>query len=143
MSRNKKYYMKRLKADLQTSSGVIPKGRKLTKTLLDRIDKDTHVIRASSVNPADRKAPVVPWPYDSEGNLIPEADPVNHPKHYTSHPAKIECIQITEHMGFCLGNAFKYLWRADLKNDAIEDLEKAMWYITREIQRRKKDAKSD
>ena len=64
-------------------------------------------------------------------------DQVNHPKHYTQHPSSIECIQITEHMGFCLGNAIKYIWRADLKNDAIEDLEKAEFYIRREIDRRK------
>lgn len=65
-------------------------------------------------------------------------DPVNHPKHYTEHPSGVECIQITEHMGFCLGNAIKYIWRADLKNDAIEDLKKARWYIEREIKRREK-----
>jgi len=65
-------------------------------------------------------------------------DNVNHPTHYTGHPSGIECIQITEHMGFCLGNAMKYIWRADLKNDAIEDLEKARWYLTREIERRTK-----
>ena len=64
-------------------------------------------------------------------------DPVNHPKHYTAHPSGVECIQITEHMGFCLGNAIKYIWRADLKHDAIEDLEKAAWYLRREIERRK------
>lgn len=63
-------------------------------------------------------------------------DPVNHPAHYTAHPSKIECIEITEHMGFCLGNAMKYIWRADLKADAIEDLQKAVWYINREIQLR-------
>lgn len=63
-------------------------------------------------------------------------DLVNHPAHYTSHPSGIECIQITEHMGFCLGNAMKYIWRADLKNDAVEDLEKAIWYIQREIEKR-------
>lgn len=64
-------------------------------------------------------------------------DPVNHPVHYTAHPSGIECIQVTEHMNFCLGNAVKYIWRADLKHDAIEDLEKAVWYLQREIQRRK------
>lgn len=64
-------------------------------------------------------------------------DPVNHPKHYTDHPSGIECIQITEHMGFNLGNAMKYIWRCDLKKDAIEDLEKAVWYINRELQKRK------
>ena len=63
---------------------------------------------------------------------------VNHPQHYVSHPSGIECIQITEHMGFNLGNAIKYIWRSDLKGKAIEDLEKAIWYIQREIDRRKK-----
>ena len=65
-------------------------------------------------------------------------DPVNHPNHYVSHPSGIECIQITEHMGFNLGNAIKYVWRADLKNDAFEDLRKAAWYINREIQKRER-----
>lgn len=65
-----------------------------------------------------------------------EHDAVNHPAHYTDHPSGIECIQITEHMGFCLGNAIKYIWRADLKHDAIEDLKKARWYLDREIARR-------
>lgn len=61
-------------------------------------------------------------------------DPVNHPKHYTNHPSGIECIQVTEHMNFNIGNAVKYLWRTDLKN-GLEDLKKARWYIDREIQR--------
>jgi hypothetical protein len=65
-------------------------------------------------------------------------DNVNHPRHYINHPSGIECIQITEHMNFCCGNAVKYIWRADLKNNAIEDLEKAKWYIEREIQKRKR-----
>ena len=64
------------------------------------------------------------------------ADMVNHPPHYTSHPSGIEVIQITEHMGFCLGNAVKYIMRCDLKADAIEDLRKARWYIDREIAKR-------
>ena len=63
-------------------------------------------------------------------------DNVNNPKHYTSHPSGIECIQITEHMGFNLGNALKYIWRCDLKKDATEDLKKAIWYIERELKRR-------
>lgn len=65
-------------------------------------------------------------------------DSIN-PSHYKSHPSGVECIQITEHMNFCCGNAVKYIWRADLKHDdgGIEDLEKAKWYIEREIQRRK------
>ena len=63
-------------------------------------------------------------------------DPVNHPRHYTDHPSGIECIQITEHMGFNLGNALKYIWRCDLKRDAVEDLNKAIWYVQREIEKR-------
>lgn len=64
-------------------------------------------------------------------------DPVSHPAHYTSHPSGIECIQVTEHMSFCLGNAVKYIWRAGLKaGDGLEDLRKSAWYIQREIQRR-------
>lgn len=65
-----------------------------------------------------------------------EHDPVNHPTHYTSHPSGVECITITRHMGFNLGNAIKYIWRADMKGAAIEDLEKARFYITDEIKRR-------
>jgi hypothetical protein len=61
---------------------------------------------------------------------------VNKPPHYNSHPSGIECIAITEHMNFCLGNAIKYIWRAGLKTpDPIKDLKKALWYIQREINR--------
>lgn len=64
-----------------------------------------------------------------------EHDPVNHPSHYTSHPSGVECITITRHMSFPLGNALKYIWRADLKN-GVEDLKKARFYIDDEIQKR-------
>lgn len=70
------------------------------------------------------------------------SDPVNHPPHYNSHPSGVECIEIAQHYGFCIGNAIKYLWRAGLKGDAIEDLEKARWYLDREIQRRRATADS-
>ncbi len=66
-------------------------------------------------------------------------DPVNHPTHYTEHPSGIECIQITEHMNFCMGNALKYIWRHSLKN-GLEDLKKAQWYIAREIARLEREA---
>ena len=62
-------------------------------------------------------------------------DPVNHPKHYTEHPSGIECIEITEHMNFCVGNAIKYIWRSADKGKEVEDLRKARWYIDREIAR--------
>jgi hypothetical protein len=66
------------------------------------------------------------------------ADNVNHPKHYNSHPAGIECIDVVEHLPFNVGNAIKYLWRADHKN-GIEDLRKAAWYVQREIARLEKN----
>lgn len=61
-------------------------------------------------------------------------DAIN-PVHYRSHPSGVECIAITEHMSFCVGSAIKYLWRAGLKGDAVEDLRKARWYVEREINR--------
>ena len=66
-----------------------------------------------------------------------ESSSIN-PNHYKSHPSGIECIQVTEHMGFNLGNSIKYIWRADLKNNdgGIEDLTKARWYLEREIKKR-------
>lgn len=67
------------------------------------------------------------------------ADMINHPPHYKSHPSGVECIQITEHMNFNLGNAIKYIWRAGLKSGSpVEDLEKAAWYVNREIERIKR-----
>lgn len=63
---------------------------------------------------------------------------VDHPKHYNTHPSGIECIDVVEHMNFNLGNAIKYIWRADEKGNAIEDLEKARWYVQREIEKRLK-----
>jgi len=70
--------------------------------------------------------------------VTPVNDSVNHPSHYTGHPSGVECIQITEHMLFNIGNAFKYIWRADLKENPKEDLEKAIWYLQRELLRREK-----
>lgn len=77
---------------------------------------------------------------------IPEStelfdDKVNHPFHYTQHPSGIECIEITRHYNFSIGNAIKYCWRAGLKSEEgyddtqkeIEDLEKAIWYINDRI----------
>jgi hypothetical protein len=70
------------------------------------------------------------------GNLSkPENDPVNRPAHYTD--GKIEVIEYIEdkRLGFCLGNAVKYISRAGKKDPSkeIEDLNKAIWYINRRI----------
>ena len=68
---------------------------------------------------------------------VKQTDMVNHPPHYTSDPSGIECIEITRHRNFNIGNAIKYLWRAGLKdgNSDIQDLNKAIWYIQDEIKR--------
>lgn len=76
----------------------------------------------------------------------PTHDKVNHPQHYISDPSGVECIEITRHRNFNVGNGIKYLWRAGLKEDVgmdvalkeIEDLEKCVWYIKDEIERLKK-----
>lgn len=68
--------------------------------------------------------------------MILAHDPVNHPAHYTD--GKIEVIDFIEdkQLGYCLGNAVKYISRAGKKDPEkeIEDLEKAAWYIRRRIQ---------
>lgn len=66
--------------------------------------------------------------------MAPEADAIN-PSHYRSHPSGIECIEITRHLNFNVGNAIKYLWRHMDKGDPIENLKKAQWYIDDEIRR--------
>jgi len=69
--------------------------------------------------------------------IMANKDMVNHPVHYTSDPSGVECIEITRHRNFNIGNAFKYLWRAGLKNEEtiIQDLRKAIFYIEDEIKR--------
>ena len=66
-----------------------------------------------------------------------EYEQVDHPAHYNSHPAAIECIDVIEHMTFNVGSAIKYAWRAGLKPgaDTLTDLRKARWYLDREISR--------
>lgn len=70
-------------------------------------------------------------------NLNVTVDQVNHPSHYTSDPSGVECLTITRHRNFNVGNAIKYLWRAGLKNEGkhVEDLKKAIFYINDEIKR--------
>ena len=53
---------------------------------------------------------------------------VDHPQHYNRHPSGVEAIDIVQYMGFCLGNAFKYVYRYQHKN-GTEDLKKAIWYL--------------
>lgn len=62
-------------------------------------------------------------------------DKINHPEHYNQ--GKYECIDVMldvfgGDVDFCIGNAFKYLWRHGQKN-GIEDIKKAVWYLQKYI----------
>lgn len=67
---------------------------------------------------------------------------VDHPAHYGGADNPYEAIKVIEawDLGFCLGNAVKYISRAGKKGDALEDLKKARWYLEREISDREKRA---
>lgn len=69
-------------------------------------------------------------------NSIGTTEQVNHPKHYQASDPVYETINVIEawDLDFCLGNAVKYISRAGKKNDEIEDLKKAMWYLSRRIE---------
>lgn len=75
-------------------------------------------------------------PADGQVDAEAPSDPVNNPAHYTGLKCGVEVIDITEGMGFCLGNVIKYVLRCDLKGNAVQDLMKARWYLDREITRR-------
>lgn len=62
-------------------------------------------------------------------------DEVTRPKHYGGEANPHEPIKVIEHydLGFCLGNAVKYILRSDKKGSQLDDLKKARWYIDREI----------
>jgi len=96
----------------------------------DKFDNDLVMAKPEGGRPF---APGVAVQTKPEGGR--KFDAVNHPKHYTSHPSGVEVIQITEHMNFCLGNAVKYLLRAELKDNKAQDLNKAIWYIRRELEK--------
>lgn len=72
---------------------------------------------------------------------------VHHPPHYNGHPAGIECIDVIEHASHNVGAAIKYLWRVEwgTKPDApkVQDLEKAAWYLQREIARQRRLEETD
>jgi len=67
-------------------------------------------------------------------------DQVIHPQHYGGKDNPYEAIKVIEAwgVGFNLGNTLKYISRAGKKDNIIQDLEKALFYLDREIQNRKK-----
>jgi len=65
----------------------------------------------------------------------PKKELVNHPQHYGGKDNPYEAIRVIENwnLGFCLGNTIKYISRAGKKDDTVQELEKALWYLKREI----------
>lgn len=68
---------------------------------------------------------------------------VNHPQHYNQLQG-LECIDVIEalDLNFNLGNVIKYIWRCGYKDDELQELEKALWYLKREVDRVKEIYKS-
>ena len=84
----------------------------------------------------DQFKPTAPW---RERTL--SSDNVSHPSYYADGWSNgAEVIDLTEHLSFCAGNVVKYVCRAGRKDPDkyLEDLEKARWYIDREIERVKR-----
>jgi len=74
-----------------------------------------------------------------EGHNIstcPDVDKVNHPSHYGGENNPYEAIKVIEawSLNFNLGNTVKYISRADKKENTLQDLKKAAWYLNREIE---------
>jgi len=70
--------------------------------------------------------------------VIKRPEAVDHPQHYGGADNPYEAIKVIEawELGFCLGNTVKYIARAGKKDDVLQDLKKARWYLNREIERR-------
>ena len=71
---------------------------------------------------------------------IEAAEQVDHPAHYGGADDPYETVKVIEAwgLGFNLGNAVKYISRAERKGAPLQDLKKAAWYLNREIETRKK-----
>lgn len=135
-----------------------PAARVMTDEEVDRMGLSDYFPQATGPIPPGEEKPMSPnaqrarlgFPpfvdarhaIDGEAPITP--DMVNHPPHYTAHPSGVECITITRHMNFNLGNAVKYIWRAGLKGSyvTVEDLKKAQWYINDEIERLTQEAQN-
>lgn len=56
-------------------------------------------------------------------------DMINQPPHYTEHPSGVEVIEYARLHGYAVGCATKYIMRRDKKDEPIENLSKACWYL--------------
>lgn len=91
---------------------------------------------------SDAALTAMPIPMALSEEVKQSYDHVNHPAHYNQYRG-LEIIDLVEQMNFNRGNAVKYIARAGFKapEKTVEDLEKARWYIDREIARLRKEEK--
>ena len=73
--------------------------------------------------------------YHQRIDMLKQSDMVNHPAHYTSGNIEVWDFIIDQDLNYCLGSAVKYISRAGKKDDAIQDLNKAINFLKREIKR--------
>lgn len=133
------FLLKRYDLDMYTEYEVI---------FHDEINKDVIGIKVGTL-PKEFTLFLRPGQYSYSNTEEPKNEPdlVNHPSHYET--GKFECIDVMEEAlgrdvvkGFCIGNAFKYLYRAKRKN-GLEDLKKAQWYLNRVISMKNEDNEKD
>ena len=118
---------------------ILSKSEKLnlTKNVRDALINDIKELRDLVFNTITDTKSEEPLAGTMQEEYDKQHNNVNHPKWYTSHPSGVECIEITRHYTFDIGNAIKYLWRAGIKKEQglsdkekeIEDCKKAIWYI--------------
>lgn len=104
------------------------------KEILDEVDRSLEAERQTGPRASAAEASVGAAKPTNRPLVSPPEDAIN-PAHYRKHPSGIECIEVTRHMNFNIGNAMKYIWRHMDKGDPIENLRKAQWYLADEITR--------
>lgn len=111
------------------------------KSYFDDVEEAINQQKVDSTT-TSRELPGDPVPTRPSGESY---ETVNRPRHYNQHEAGIECIDVTEWMSFNLGTAVAYIWRVDQKDSGDEDLRKAIWFLQREQERRRriKDGTTD
>ena len=105
-------------------------------------DKEGYILCADCPLRKSGKCPIECDGYDDAWEAIQKYldeqptqcdDAVNHPSHYTRGKIEVADFIADQRLNFDRGNAVKYICRAGFKNNEIEDLEKAIWYLNHEL----------
>ena len=106
--------------------------RKMTEVHEKEVDRVADIVNAVTQGAVRRR--IQGWnPDDNPNYLVRQVDFVNHPAHYKVGGIEVIDFIESKNFGYNLGNVIKYVSRADHKGNKLEDLEKAQWYLTREI----------